>query len=43
MGNEKKKNILDIMNKFLNNSEQGNIKRAIELFNKNYKQSKIQK
>ncbi len=43
MGNEKKKNILDIMNKFINNSEHGNVKRAIEMFNKNYKQTKIQK
>lgn len=43
MGNEKKKTILDIMNKFLFNSELTNIKRSIELFQKNSKQTKIQK
>lgn len=43
MGNEKKKTILDIMNKFLCNSELVGVKKSIELFQKNYRQTKIQK
>ena len=43
MGNEKKKNILDIMNKFLCNSEVVSIKKSIEMWQKNYGQTKIQK
>jgi hypothetical protein len=43
MGAEKKKNILDILNKVIDSRETVNVKRSIELFNINAKQQKIQK
>lgn len=43
MGNEKKKTILDIMNKFLQNGELMNLKKSIQKFHTNAKQTKIQK
>ena len=43
MGNDMKKTILEIMNKFIGNSENMNIKNTIEKFRINSKQLKIQK
>jgi hypothetical protein len=43
MSNDKKKNVLDILNKFLGNHAFALTKKSIEKFNINFKQTKMQK
>ncbi len=43
MSNDKKKNILNILNKFLGSNETNQVKNAVKLFHTNFKQTKIQK